>query len=171
MPLHSARGFTPKIHESSFIAPNASIIGDVVIEAKASIWFGCVLRGDVMPLFIGEESNIQDNSVLHGTFQKFGTRVGKRVTVGHGVLLHGCEIEEECLIGMGSILMDGSFIGKQSIVGAGSLVTEGSKFEPQSLILGRPAKFVRKLSDREIAFLSQSAENYKLYQTWYDFRP
>jgi carbonic anhydrase/acetyltransferase-like protein (isoleucine patch superfamily) len=168
MPLFSARGFSPQIHEKSFVAPTASIVGDVTLGSGSSVWFGCVLRGDVMPIVVGEDSNIQDNSVLHGTFQKFGTRVGRRVTVGHGVILHGCEIEEESLVGMGSILMDGSVLGRQCIVGAGSLVTEGSRFEPQSLIFGRPAKFIRKLSDREIAFLSQSAENYKIYQTWYD---
>lgn len=170
MPVFTARGFSPQIHESSFVAPTASLIGDVTLGPRSSVWFGCVLRGDVMPISVGKDSNIQDNSILHGTFQKFGTCVRNRVTVGHGVILHGCEIEDESLIGMGSILMDGVFIGRQSIVGAGSLVTEGSRFEPQSLIFGRPAKFIRKLSDREIDFLSQSAENYKLYQSWYDFR-
>ncbi len=168
MPNYIARGFEPRIHSQAFIAPNASIIGDVEIQEGASIWFGCVLRGDVMPIFIGKDVNVQDNSVIHGTYQKFGTQIHDRVTIGHGVILHGCTIGRESLIGMGSLIMDGAIIPHQCIVGAGSLVTEGSAaFEPLSLILGRPAKMIRKLSPQEIAFLSQSAENYKLYQSWY----
>lgn len=169
MPTYKARGLEPRIQSQTFIAPNASIIGDVEINEGASIWFGCVLRGDVMPIKIGKDVNVQDNSVIHGTFQKFGTTIEDRSTIGHGVILHGCHIGRECLIGMGAIIMDGAKIPDQCIVGAGSLVTEGAQFEPLSLILGRPAKMIRKLSAQEIAFLSQSAENYKLYQSWYSF--
>lgn len=163
----TVRGFTPKIAESAYIAPNAAIIGDVEIGEKSSVWFGVTIRGDVMPIRIGKETNIQDNSVLHGTYGKWGTTLHDRVTIGHGVILHGCEVEYGCLIGMGSTLMDGSFIGRSSIVGAGSLVTEGSRFPEKSLILGRPAKVVRPLTAEEIDLLEKSADNYLHYMTWY----
>lgn len=165
--LIEARGFSPKLDSSVFLAPNAFIVGDVQIGAASSVWFNVTLRGDVMPIKIGKEVNIQDGSVLHGTYGKFACTVQDRVTIGHQVTLHGCEIGKECLIGMGSIIMDGAKIGEQSIVGAGSLVTEGSVFPPQSLIVGRPAKVKRSLSEEELKFLGQSAENYKLYTTWY----
>lgn len=163
-----ARGFTPKIHPSCFIAPNATIIGDVEIGEGSSIWFGCVLRGDVMPIRIGKQVNIQDNSVLHGTFNKCGVTIQDRVTVGHAAILHGCEIGFETLIGMGSIVMDQAAIPAHCIVAAGSLVTENAQqFEEYSLIVGRPAKFARKLSPKEIDFLPRSADNYLQYSQWY----
>ena len=164
----SVRGFTPEISEDVFVADNARIIGDVKIEAKSSVWYNVTIRGDVMPIRIGKEANIQDGSVLHGTYKKFGCNVGDRVTIGHLVMLHGCTIGRESLIGMGSIVMDGAEIGEQCIVGAGSLVTEGSKFPPRSLILGRPAAVKRALTEEEIEALSYSADNYLLYKTWYE---
>jgi carbonic anhydrase/acetyltransferase-like protein (isoleucine patch superfamily) len=166
--IFKARGFTPQIHSKTFIAPTAAVIGNVQISEGGSVWFGCTLRGDVMPIQVGKDSNVQDNTVIHGTFQKYGTTVGDRVTIGHSCVLHGTTVEDECLIGMGSILMDGSRIGAGSIVGAGSLVTEGSQFPGGMLILGRPAKVIRPLKPEEAAFLKQSAENYKFYQTWYE---
>ncbi len=162
-----ARGFLPTLGDDVFIAPGAKIIGDCQIEAGASIWFNTTLRGDVMPIRIGAQTNIQDGSTLHGTFGKFSCTVGKRVTVGHNVVLHGCTIGDLCLIGMGSIIMDGAQIPDHCIVGAGSLVTEGKTFEPYSLIVGRPAVFKRKLNEDEIKFLDQSADNYLRYKTWY----
>ena len=167
-PLFEARNKKPVLHKNSWVAPTAAIIGDVSIEQGASIWFNCVLRGDVMPIKIGKESNIQDNTVVHGTYEKYGTTVEERVTVGHSCILHGTYIEKNCLIGMGTILMDNTRIGAGSIVGAGSLVTEGSQFPGGVLILGRPAKVVRPLKPEETAFLSQSADNYLHYQTWYN---
>jgi carbonic anhydrase/acetyltransferase-like protein (isoleucine patch superfamily) len=166
----SVRGFTPEINEDVFVADNARIIGDVKIGAKSSVWYNVTIRGDVMPIRIGKEANIQDGSVLHGTYQKFGCNIEDRVTIGHLVMLHGCTIGRECLIGMGSIIMDGAEIGEQSIVGAGSLVTEGSKFPPRSLILGRPAKVKRELTEEELKALKYSADNYLLYKTWYEDR-
>ena len=164
----SVRGFTPEVSEDVFVADNARIIGDVKIGSRSSIWYNVTIRGDVMPVRIGKEANIQDGSVLHGTYQKFGCNVEDRVTIGHLVMLHGCTIGRESLIGMGSIVMDGAEIGEQCIVGAGSLVTEGSKFPPRSLIMGRPAKVKRPLSEEEIKALSYSADNYLLYKTWYE---
>lgn len=167
MPLIPARGKTPKIGEDVFVAEGAQIIGDVHIGDRSSVWFNTTLRGDVMPIVIGAETNIQDGSVLHGTYGKYGCEIGDRVTIGHSVILHGCKIGTRCLIGMGSILMDGAEIGEFSVVGAGSLVTEGKKFPPRSLIVGRPAAVKRPLNDDELKFLEQSADNYLLYKTWY----
>jgi carbonic anhydrase/acetyltransferase-like protein (isoleucine patch superfamily) len=166
----SVRGFTPEVAEDVFVADNARIIGDVKIGTKSSVWYNVTIRGDVMPIRIGNEANIQDGSVLHGTYQKFGCNIEDRVTIGHLVMLHGCTIGRESLIGMGSIVMDGAEIGAQSIVGAGSLVTEGSKFPPRSLILGRPAKVKRELTEEELKALKYSADNYLLYKTWYEDR-
>lgn len=165
--IRPVRGFNPEIHSRCFVAPNAAIIGDVKIAEKSSIWYNVTIRGDVMPIRIGKETNIQDGTVIHGTFGKYGTTIHDRVTVGHLAMLHGCEIGSRCLIGMGAIIMDGCQIGEQSVVGAGSLVTEGSKFPPRSLILGSPAKVKRELTAEEIAFLDQSADNYLLYSSWY----
>ncbi len=168
MAVIKARGFTPQIGENVFIADGAQIIANVEIGDNSSIWFNTTLRGDVMPIKIGKETNIQDGSVLHGTFGKFGCIVGDRVTVGHSVILHGCKIGTRCLIGMGSIIMDGAEIGDFSVVGAGSLVTEGKKFPPNSLIVGRPAVVKRPLDEDELKYLEQSADNYLLYKSWYD---
>lgn len=161
------RGKTPVIGEDTFIAESADIIGDVKLGRGASVWFRAVLRGDVMPIEIGEESNIQDGTVIHGTFNKAQAKVGKRVTIGHNVTLHGCEIGDLCLIGMGSAILDNAKIPPRCIVGAGALVTEGASFEEGSLIIGSPARMKRKLTQEELAFLDQSADNYILYKSWY----
>lgn len=165
--IKTVRGFTPKISEDAWLAESATILGNVKIGSKSSIWYNVVLRGDVHHIEIGEETNIQDGTIVHGTYQKFGTTIGRRVTVGHLAMLHGCTIGDLCLIGMGSILMDGVKVGSRSIVGAGSLLTEGSEFPEGYLILGRPAKAVRLLKPEELAFLDKSADNYLLYSSWY----
>ena len=165
--IRPLRGTKPTLGENCFVAPSADLIGDVRLGKDCSIWFNVTLRGDVMPIVIGDESNIQDNSVVHGTFTKYGAVIGRRVTVGHSCVLHGCEIGDEVLIGMGSIIMDNAKIPARSIVGAGSLVTEHATFPPGQLILGRPAKAVRPLNENEIAFLTKSANNYLEYKRWY----
>lgn len=160
-------GIYPKIHPSVWVAPNATIIGDVEIGEGSSIWFNTVIRGDVFPIKIGKETNIQDSCVVHATYKKCGVTLGDRVTVGHQVVLHGCHVEDGCLIGMGSILMDNSHVGKNSLVAAGSLVTEGASFDEHSMILGRPAKLKRQLTEEERQKLGYSADNYLLYTSWY----
>lgn len=169
MPLiKSLNGKTPKIGKNVFIAENAVIIGDVIIGDDCSIWYNTVLRGDVCQIEIGNKTNIQDGTIIHGTYKKCGVKIGEGVTIGHAVTLHGCTIEDYVLIGMGSMLMDLSYIKKNSFVGAGSLVTEESKFEEGQMILGRPAKAIRPLKENELKFLKQSADNYMFYKGWYE---
>lgn len=165
------RGLSPQIDSTALVVPTAVVLGDVHLGPRSSVWYNVVIRGDVAPIRIGEESNIQDGSVLHGTFDggkaPIGISIGRRVTIGHLVMLHGCRIGDGCLIGMNSTIMDEAVIGENSLVGAGSLVTEGKAFPPRSLILGRPAKLVRALTDDEVASLQKSADNYLLYSTWH----
>lgn len=160
-------GKSPKIAQSVFVAQSADLIGEIDIGKNSSIWFGCVIRGDVNSIKIGERTNIQDLSMIHVThFTKedksdgYPTVIGSDVTVGHRVMLHGCKVEDACLIGMSATILDGAVIGKESIVGANSLVTSGKVFPPRSLIMGSPAKVVRELSDKEVASLYKSAQNY-----------
>lgn len=158
----------PEIGSGTFLAPTAVVIGQVTIGTNCSVWFNTTIRGDVMPIEIGDETNIQDNTVIHGTYKKCGARLGRRVSVGHGVILHGCDIGDRCLIGMGAIIMDRAKISQDSLVAAGSLVTEESEFPAGVLIMGRPAKVHRHLTQEEISFLNKSADNYLLYKTWYE---
>lgn len=157
------RGFEGKIPDLGagvFVADNASIIGDVVVAADSSIWFGAVLRGDVMPIRIGRRTSIQDNTVIHVTSGFSGTTVGDDVTVGHNVILHACEVEDQCIIGMGSIILDGARIGRGSIVGAGALVTPGTIIPPGSQVLGAPAKVRRATNEQDKLWISGSAAHY-----------
>jgi len=164
----------PKIKKNVWIAPDSTIIGNVEIGEDSSVWFGCVIRGDVHYIKIGDRTNIQDLTMIHVTHYKkadmsdgFPTIIGNDVTVGHRVMLHGCIIEDACLIGMNSTILDGAIIGKESIVGAGALVTGGKKFPPRSLILGSPAKVVRELSDNEVKELYNSAKRYVGFKNEY----
>jgi gamma-carbonic anhydrase len=166
--IQPLRGKTPQIGKDCFVAPSADIIGDVTIGKNCSVWYNVTLRGDVMPIVIGDETNIQDNTVLHGTYQKCGAVVGNKVTIGHSVILHGCKVGDLVLVGMGSVIMDQAEIPSRSIVAAGSLVTENAKFPEGHLIMGRPAKAVRPLNENELAFLPKSAQNYMDYMKWYE---
>jgi len=167
MELIEVRGKKPQIASGCFIAPNAAIIGDVIIGENSSIWFNCVLRGDVEPIIIGKNCNIQDGTTIHGTHRKCGVTVEDNVSVGHNVLLHGCYIGAGSLIGMGSIVMDMAKIGQDCLVGAGSLVTENLEFEAGQLILGRPAKAKRPLNPEEIKTINNRAQEYMNYKQWY----
>ncbi|WP_434779224.1 gamma carbonic anhydrase family protein [Neisseria sp. Ec49-e6-T10] len=160
---------TPFIHPDTFIDPTATIIGQVTIDAEASIWPGVVIRGDVNKISIGFASNVQDLSVLHvehcSTEKPEGCplTIGKFVTIGHKVLLHGCTIEDESLIGMGSIILDDAVIEKNVLVGAGSLVPARKRLESGFLYMGSPIKKIRPLTIEEIAFFKESAQNYQHY--------
>ncbi len=157
--IHNFRGKTPDLEKANFVAMSADIIGDVTAGENSSIWYNCTIRGDIAPIKIGRNSNIQDNSVIH-VGHDVPTLIGDNVTIGHRVLLHGCTIEDGCLIGMGAIILDNSVIGSESIVGAGSLVTMGKKFPVRSLIIGSPARAIRKLTDEEIESIKKNVASY-----------
>jgi carbonic anhydrase/acetyltransferase-like protein (isoleucine patch superfamily) len=150
----------PKIEEDVYIAPNAWIIGDVVIGKRSSIWFNTVVRGDEHYIRIGSETNVQDSAVLHGTPGEFPLEIGNRVTIGHGAIVHGCIVEDECMIGMGAIVMDGAKIGKGSLIAAGSLVTQGLIVPPGSLVMGSPGKIIKTLNEAEQKRMLRSVTNY-----------
>ncbi len=154
------RKIWPAIHETTFVAPSADIIGDVQIGAHSSIWFQVVIRGDVNTIRIGDRTNIQDHSMLHVTRKVSPLKVGHEVTVGHRVTLHGCTVGNRILLGMGAIVLDDAEIGDECIIGAGALVTKGVKIPPRSLVMGFPAQVIRPLNEKELAFLPRSAENY-----------
>jgi carbonic anhydrase/acetyltransferase-like protein (isoleucine patch superfamily) len=156
----------PSLPAEYYVADSASVIGDVTLHSQASIWFGAVLRGDIEPIIVGERSNIQDNSVAH-TSRNQPVILGAGVTVGHKVTLHGCRIGNNCLIGMGAILLDGCEIGDNCIIGAGSLVGPGRKIPPGSLAVGAPAKVIRKLSDEDLVSIRGYAERYVALQARY----
>ena len=154
------KNIMPTIGKDVFIEESAQVVGEVEIGDKSSVWFNAVVRGDVNYIKIGSRTNIQDNSVLHVSRGTFPLNIGDDVTVGHNVTLHGCTVEDACLIGMGSIILDGAVIGKESLIGAGALVKEGFKVPPRSLAVGFPARVVRELTDEEVERLYGSAEHY-----------
>lgn len=153
------QGKSPIISSDSYIAETAVVIGNVTIEKDANIWFGSVLRGDYSEIYIGEGTNIQENSVVHGD-KEYKVQVGRGCTIGHGAIIHGCTIGDNSLIGMGAIILNGAKIGNNSIVGAGSLVTQNKEYEDGVLILGNPAKVIRKLTQEEIESNKKSYEEY-----------
>ncbi len=150
---------TPRVHESAFIAPSAELIGDVTIGENSSVWYQCVLRGDIHRIEVGANSNLQDGTIVHLS-DWFGTVVGDWVTVGHRVLLHACTVRDRVLVGMGAIVMDGVVVGEESIIGAGALVTAGTEIPPGSLVVGAPAKVKRELSPEERSQIRIWAERY-----------
>lgn len=160
MSLYPYRGVLPRVDPSCFVAPTAAVIGDVEVGAGSSLWFGAVLRGDVMPIRVGARTSIQDNCVVHATGGWCETRVGDECTVGHSVVLHGCTVGDRVLVGMGSIVLDEAELGADVILGAGSLVTARTKIPPGVLAMGRPAKVVRELTGEERARIVEAAKAY-----------
>ena len=148
-----------KIHPTAWVAPGAFIRGDVTLDEKVSVWYNAVLRADQEKITIGKNSNIQDNAVIHGDHGNNVT-VGENVTVGHGAILHGCTVEDKCLIGMGSVVLDHAVIGAGSIVGAGAVVSSGTIVPPKSLVVGIPAKVKKALSDEDVAGNLENVEEY-----------
>jgi carbonic anhydrase/acetyltransferase-like protein (isoleucine patch superfamily) len=166
LPIAPHHGVEPRLAPGAWVHPRATVIGEVTLGRDASVWPGAVIRGDVNRIVIGAASNIQDGSVLHVSHRTPDTPaggplvIGDRVTVGHTVILHACTVEDECLIGMGSIILDGALIQKHVLLGAGSLVPEGKVLESGHLYIGRPAKPVRPLTEAEIAYFDYSAGHY-----------
>lgn len=159
MAVYEVDGKTPQVDSTAWIADSAQVMGHVTLGPDASVWFGCVLRGDTESMTVGEGSNIQDLTVMHAD-HGLPLTIGKHVTVGHKVMLHGCTIGDESLIGIGAIVLNGARIGKNCLVGAGSLVTEGKEFPDGSMIMGTPAKVVRQLTPEQIEGLRLSARHY-----------
>ena len=160
MTLYALEGHSPDIGPDTWVAPDANVIGKVVIETGSSVWFGCTLRGDNEVIWIGEGSNLQENCVLH-TDMGFPLTLGAGCTIGHKTMLHGCTIGENTLIGMGAIVLNGARIGKNCIIGAGALITESKIIPDCSLVMGTPGKVVRELDDKAIMGLRASALHYQ----------
>ena len=159
MAVYELDGVAPQVDASAWIADSAEVMGNVSLGADASVWFGCVLRGDTERMSVGEGSNIQDLSVLHADVGQPLT-IGRHVTVGHKVMLHGCTIGDESLIGIGAVVLNGAQIGKNCLVGAGALVTEGKVFADGSMIVGAPARVVHQLTPEQLEGLRRSAQHY-----------
>ena len=165
--IYDFEGHTPKLDPNSWVASNSVIIGKVELKKDSNIWFNVTLRGDVEPITVGEGSNVQDGSVVHSD-PGCPVIIGKNVTIGHLVMLHGCVIEDDCLIGIGSTILNKAKIGKNSIIGANALVTENKVIPERSLVLGSPGKIVRQVTEEEIEHIKENArdyvENFKKYK-------
>ena len=159
MTLYAIGEHAPQLGPGAWAAPSADLVGDVRLGARASVWFGAVLRGDNTPLILGEDSNFQDGAIGHSD-PGFPLTIGARVTVGHQAILHGCTVADDCLIGMGARILNGAMLETECLVGAGALVTEGKSFPAGSLIVGSPARVVRQLTDDERLALRLSAAHY-----------
>ena len=158
----------PQMGENCFIAPNATIVGEVVMGYECSVWFNAVIRGDVNKIVMGNKVNIQDGAVIHCTYQKCGTIIGNNVSIGHNAIVHGCVINENVLVGMGAIIMDNAQIGSNSIIAAGSVVLENTIVEPGSIYAGVPAKKVKNISEALInGEINRIADNYVMYSEWF----
>ncbi len=157
--IHAYRRIRPTIHPTAFVAPGADVIGRVRLAKDSSVWFGCVLRGDVNRIEIGEATNIQDGSVLH-VDDDSPCLIAHHVHVGHHANLHGCVVETGAMIGIGAIVLSGAHIGREAVVGAGSVVLEGTKIPPRSLAVGAPARVVRKLTERDLRYVRHWVKKY-----------
>lgn len=167
--VKSVRGFEPEFGKNCFLAENATIIGDVIMGDGCSIWFNTVLRGDVNSIRIGDNVNIQDGSVLHTLYQKSTIEIGDNVSIGHNVTIHGAKIEDNALIGMGSVVLDHAVIGEGAIVAAGSVVLSNTKVEPFSIYAGVPAKFVKMANPEQTKTINKRiSDNYQMYAGWYE---
>jgi carbonic anhydrase/acetyltransferase-like protein (isoleucine patch superfamily) len=164
--LRTLRGITPRVAESAYVDPGAHVIGDVTIGGRSTVWPGATLRGDIEPITVGDSTSIQEGSVVH-TDKGFPATIGNRVTVGHMVVLHGCTIEDDALIGIGAIVLNGARIGRGAVVAAGALVPEGMIVEPETLVMGAPAKPRRAVSEEEKARFAHGVEQYALRAALY----
>jgi carbonic anhydrase/acetyltransferase-like protein (isoleucine patch superfamily) len=162
------KGISPQIPEDCFVAPNATIVGDVILGAECSVWFNAVIRGDVNSIRIGNKVNIQDGACIHCTYQKARTVIGSNVSIGHNAIVHGCTVEDNVLIGMGAIVMDRARIGSNSIIAAGAVVLEDTVVPPGSIFAGVPAKKVKDIGqDLLKGEVERIANNYIMYSSWF----
>jgi carbonic anhydrase/acetyltransferase-like protein (isoleucine patch superfamily) len=161
-------GLSPKLGNNCFIAPNATIVGDVTMGNDCSIWFNSVIRGDVNYIKMGSKVNVQDGAVIHCTYQKNATNIGNNVSIGHNAIVHGCTVDDNVLIGMGAIVMDRCVVHSNSIIAAGAVVLEGTVVEPGSIFAGVPAKKVKDISQEKITGeIDRIANNYIKYASWF----
>jgi carbonic anhydrase/acetyltransferase-like protein (isoleucine patch superfamily) len=167
--IKSVRGYTPVIGEGTFLADNATVVGDVIIGKDCSIWFGAVIRGDVNSIRIGNRVNVQDGSVLHTLYQKSTIEIGDDVSIGHNVVIHGAKIHDFALIGMGAVVMDEAEVGSGALVAAGAVVLSGTKIGPNELWGGAPAKFIKMVEPEKAKEMNiKIAKNYLMYSRWYN---
>ena len=165
--VKSVKGISPEFGEDCFIADNATIVGEVKMGKKCSLWFNAVVRGDVNSITIGDCTNIQDGAVIHCTYQKAKTVIGNQVSIGHNAIVHGCTVEDNVLIGMGAIVMDHAHIGSYAIIAAGAVVLEGTKVEPETIYAGIPAKKVKNVDEAMKLSMHTTAQNYLKYSQWF----
>ncbi len=165
--IYKFKEISPEIHETAFIAPSAEVIGDVKIGAHSSIWFQCLVRGDVNYIRIGENCNIQDMTLIHVARDEFPVTIGNNVSIGHRVTLHGCILKDYSFVGMSATVMDGVELGEYSFVAAGSLVTPGKKIPPGMMVMGSPAKVIREINEKERLIINRTATNYQKYKENY----
>ncbi|HEY0176103.1 MAG TPA: gamma carbonic anhydrase family protein [Pedobacter sp.] len=158
---------SPQWGDNCFIAPNATIVGDVKLGNNCSVWFNAVIRGDVNTISIGDDSNIQDGAVIHATYQKAATFIGNRVSVGHNAIVHGCTLKDHILIGMGAIVMDNAIVEDYCIIAAGSVVLERTLCESGFLYAGTPAKKIKPITEEQRALLNKLSDNYIMYSDWF----
>jgi carbonic anhydrase/acetyltransferase-like protein (isoleucine patch superfamily) len=162
------KGISPQMGDNCFIAPNATIVGDVITGNDCSVWFNAVIRGDVNSIRLGNKVNVQDGAVIHCTYQKTKAIIGNNVSIGHNAIVHGCVIEDNVLIGMGAIVMDNARVGSNSIIAAGAVVLEGTVVEAGSIYAGVPAKKVKTISQELISGeINRIADNYLMYSNWF----
>lgn len=162
------KGILPQFGQNCFLAPNATIVGDVIMGGECSIWFNAVVRGDVNAIRLGEKVNVQDGAIIHCTYEKTRAVVGNNVSIGHNAIVHGCIVHDDVLIGMGAIVMDGAVIGSRSIIAAGAVVLEGTVIEEGSLYAGVPARKVKEVSPELIqGEINRIANNYVMYSSWF----
>ncbi len=165
--IRSVRGIAPVIGANCFVAENATIVGEVIMGAQCSVWFNAVIRGDVHYIHIGDQTNIQDGAIIHCTYQKAPTKIGSRVSIGHRAIVHGCTLEDDCLIGMGAIVMDHAVVQSGAIVAAGAIVLENTVVEAGYLYAGVPAKKIKPVDDKLREMLGRISGNYITYAGWF----
>jgi carbonic anhydrase/acetyltransferase-like protein (isoleucine patch superfamily) len=161
------QGISPTIGNHGWIAPNASLIGDIIMGEYCTVWFNAVIRGDVNSIEIGHHTNIQDGVVIHCTYQKHKTVIGNHVSIGHNAIVHGCTVHDHVLVGMGAIIMDGVVVGEGSIIAAGAIVTQGTHIPAGSIYAGNPARMLKEIGPEHKEMIERTAKNYITYSSWF----
>jgi gamma-carbonic anhydrase len=165
--IKKVRGFQPRFGSNCFFADNAVVVGEVTMGDNCTVWFNAVVRGDVNSIIIGDNTNIQDGAIIHGTFERSKTLIGSNVSIAHNAVVHGCTLEDSVLVGMGAIIMDDSVVGTNSVIAAGAVVLPGTRIPPGSVYAGVPAKKVKDIGDDMKAVIQRTARNYPMYAEWF----